>query len=63
VLQLIQIVGLIAFIRGWLILVKTATGQQGGGIGKGITHIIGGVLALNIVGTQQVINASLGIST
>jgi intracellular multiplication protein IcmC len=63
VLQLIQIVGLIAFIRGWLILAHAAQGQQGNTVGKGITHIIGGVLAMNIVGTAAVINASLGIGS
>jgi len=59
----IQIVGLIAFIRGWFIMSKLGRegGSHQGGFGKGLTHIIGGVLAINIEGTKDVVFATLGI--
>ena len=53
---IVQIVGLIAFIRGWLIL--SAHAQHPGGqatLGKALTHIIGGLLAVNILGVVDVI--------
>lgn len=57
--RIIQLIGLIAFIRGWLILAKSAQGQQHGSTGKAITHIFGGILAMNIVGTLQILNNTL----
>lgn len=62
VIQLVQFTGLIAFIRGWLLLVKSSQPGQQGGLSKGLTHIIGGVLTINIVGTEQVIAATLGFT-
>jgi intracellular multiplication protein IcmC len=57
---IIQIVGLISYIRGWLLLAKAGgSGQQPGNVGKGITHIFAGILALNIIGTLQVISNTL----
>lgn len=57
---IIQIIGLAAFIRGWLLIARTATqGQPPGGTGKGITHIFGGIFAMNIVGTLQIINNTI----
>lgn len=53
--QFLQIIGIIAFIRGWMILAKSAShGQQPGGMGKGIIHICGGVLLINIVETLNI---------
>ena len=62
VLRLVQLVGLIAFVRGWILVAKAST-QQGGqmGYGKGLTHIIGGVFAINIVGTMQILSNTFGI--
>lgn len=59
---LVQVVGVIAFVRGWIYLAKA--GEQGGqpnSFGKGLTHIIGGVLCINIVGTYQVLSNTFGI--
>ena len=57
---IIQTIGLIAFVRGWILVAKTAsTGQPPGGTGKGMVHVFGGILAMNIVGTLQVINNTL----
>lgn len=58
--MLIQVIGLIAFIRGWVLIARGASqGQQPGGTGKGLMHVFGGILALNIVKTMEVINATL----
>jgi intracellular multiplication protein IcmC len=57
---IIQTIGLIAFIRGWIMITRSSTqGQQPGGMSKGIMHVVGGVLAMNIVGTLQVLNDTL----
>lgn len=57
---LIQVIGLVAFIRGWVLISRSASqGQPPGGTGKGITHVFGGILAINIVGTLDIINNTL----
>jgi intracellular multiplication protein IcmC len=57
---LIRSIGLVAFVRGWILIARSASqGSQPGGTGKGIMHVIGGILAINIVGTLEVINRSL----
>lgn len=63
-LQIVQLVGLISFIRGWFILAH-ATSQSGGQqhtFGKVMTHIIGGILAINVEGTRQLLQATFGLS-
>ncbi|WP_133129397.1 type IV secretion protein IcmC [Legionella yabuuchiae] len=58
--MLIQTIGLIAFIRGWVLVARSAAqGQPPGGTGKGLMHVFGGILAMNIVGTIQIINNTL----
>jgi intracellular multiplication protein IcmC len=57
---LIQVIGLVAFIRGWVLVARASSqGQQPGGTGKGIVHVFGGILAMNIVGTLQIVNNTL----
>lgn len=63
--ETIQVVGLIAFIRGWLILSKSVQkdgGNQPGQLTKGVIHIVGGVLAMNVTRTIDVITATFGLS-
>lgn len=58
--MLIQVIGLIAFIRGWVLIARSASqGQPPGGTGKGLVHVFGGILAINIVGTLNMINNTL----
>lgn len=58
--MLIQVIGLIAFVRGWVLIARSATqGQPPGGTGKGLMHVFGGVLAVNIVGTINMVNNTL----
>lgn len=58
---IIQVVGLFAFIRGWIMIARGATqgGQTQGQTGKGLMHVFGGILAMNIVGTVEVITNTL----
>lgn len=57
---IIQTIGMIAFIRGWVLVARASShGQQPGGTGKGMMHIFGGLLAMNIVLTLQIINNTL----
>lgn len=56
----IQVIGLVAFIRGWVLVARSASqGQPPGGTGKGLIHVFGGILAINIVGTINLINNTL----
>ena len=56
----IQVIGLVAFVRGWVLIARSASqGQPPGGTGKGLMHVFGGILAINIVGTINMINNTL----
>lgn len=60
--QFVRFFGLIAFIRGWMIV--SGLGGQGNPnatIGKAITHIVAGVCAMNFEGTLHVLSSTLGI--
>ncbi len=58
--MLIQVIGLIAFVRGWVLISRSATqGQAPGSAGKGLMHVFGGILAINIVGTLNMVNNTL----
>ncbi|WLS01371.1 hypothetical protein [Shinella sumterensis] len=49
-LRIVQFIGLIGFIRGLFLMNKSAyRGPYSGLFGQGFTHVIGGVLAMNIV--------------
>lgn len=57
---IIQVIGVIAFVRGWVLIARASgQGQQPGGTGKGLMHVCGGILAMNIVGTIDMINNTL----
>ena len=60
-IHLVQFFGLLAFFRGWMYIARTGgQSSQPGTFGKGITHIFGGVLAINIVGFWNIIKATFG---
>ncbi|MBA2657032.1 MAG: type IV secretion protein IcmC [Tatlockia sp.] len=57
---IIQTIGVIAFVRGWILIARTASqGQPPGGTGKGLMHVVGGILAMNIVATLEIINNTI----
>ena len=59
-LTFFQLVGFIAFIRGWIILRDAVEGQGQKTVAQGLTHIFGGVLAVNIYRFLDVMDTSFG---
>lgn len=59
-MDVMKLVGFIAFIRGWYFMTKI--GEQGaqGMFGKGLTHIIGGILAYHMGPTVRVLMNTFG---
>lgn len=56
----IQFLGLLSFVKGWFILSHSVgQGAQQGSFAKGLTHIIGGIIAINFVGVVNIINNSI----
>lgn len=56
----IQFLGLISFLKGWFIMShSTGQGAQPGNFSKGMTHVIGGIIALNFVGVVNIINSTI----
>ncbi|MCK4608449.1 MAG: type IV secretion protein IcmC [Gammaproteobacteria bacterium] len=63
VFGIIRILGYIAMVRGLMLMARsTGQGAQQGTFGKGMVHLIGGILAANIGGTIRMIAASFGIN-
>ncbi len=60
----IQLVGFIAFVRGWFILSSIASpgGAQQGAFGKGLIHIIGGIIAINFVPFMHALATTIGLN-
>jgi len=62
VFGMVRILGYIALVRGIILLSRASQpGAQQGTFGKGMTHLIGGIFAINIWGTVTVLSASFGI--
>ncbi len=47
-LVFVQLIGAIAFVRGWMIMKKVVEGSSNVTLAQGMTHILGGVCAINI---------------
>ncbi len=62
-IAIVRVVGYVSFVRGLIMLSHSADqGSQQGGVGKGIMHLVGGILAINVVGTINIISNTLGFS-
>ena len=61
ILRFIQLIGTISFIRGWIYLTHTSNPNGRSSFGKAATHIVAGLLAINIEGTREMLQASFGI--
>lgn len=61
IIKFMIIVGLISFVRGWFIMRGVAEGSQNASAMAGITHIIGGALAVNIGPLLSAVQQTLGI--
>ena len=60
--NIIQIIGFVAFVRGWILLGRI--GQQNareGAFAKALAHIIGGIFAINIFATWEILQKTLGL--
>lgn len=62
IVGIMQIVGFVAMIKGWLTLNRAANGQAQAGIGTAVGWLIGGVIAWNFKWFVDVINCSLGFN-
>lgn len=61
---IVQFIGVLSFIRGLVILSHlSGHGGQPGTFSKGMTHIVGGILCINIYEFVQVIFITLGLQT
>ena len=56
---IIQTIGIIAFVRGWVLIARSSGQGQQKEAGKGMVHVFGGIFAMNIVLTLQIINNTL----
>lgn len=61
-LMWIQLVGMIAFAKGWIMLSKTDSQDGSVMSSKAWTHIIGGAAAINIVGSLKAVQSIFGFS-
>lgn len=62
-IDLLRVFGLISIVRGWGMLARLGSeGQHQGVTGKAIIHIVGGVLAWNILGVWDMVSNTLGIA-
>lgn len=55
IVTFIRLLGYIAFVRGWIIINDYAQGKQQASLAKGLTHLIGGVFAINITATAGIL--------
>lgn len=63
IMRFILLLGLISIMRGIFIVRGVSEGTSQASMMAGITHIIGGALAVNLGGVLQAAQSSLGIST
>jgi len=61
ILQFVIVVGLISFVRGIFIIRGVAEGNQQASIMAGITHVVGGALAVNLGPLLNAVQTTLGI--
>jgi hypothetical protein len=60
-LLFVQLIGTISFIKGWVNLTHTSNPNGRSSMGKAVTHIVAGLLAINIEGTKEILQASFGM--
>lgn len=61
-LQFVLILGLISFMRGIFIVRKVAEGDQQASMMAGVTHLIGGALAVNLGPFLNAVQTTLGLA-
>lgn len=58
---IVQFIGVIAFIRGLILLSKVGQGGHHDAFSKGLTHVIGGIFCINLYQFVQVVFTTLGV--
>lgn len=58
--SIMQLIGIIAFIRGLIILKKLGAGRTQDTLGKALAHLTGGVMCINMYTTLQMLEATVG---
>ncbi len=61
-LGIMQIVGFVAMVKGWLTVNDHANGQAKAGMGTAIAWLLGGVVAWNFKWFTEVLNCTLGFN-
>lgn len=62
-IQIVRVVGYISFVRGLIVMSRASRqGVPPGMVGKGMMHIIGGILAINIDSTVLLIEKTFGFN-
>ena len=61
ILKFVIMVGLISFVRGIIIVRDVAEGKQQASMMAGMTHVIGGALAVNLGPLLNTVQSTLGI--
>jgi intracellular multiplication protein IcmC len=62
VLMFVRIIGVYAFMRGFVMAAKTGSGHaQPGTVGKVLVHIFAGILCVHIMGTVKLIEGIFGL--
>ena len=59
-LTFFQLVGFIGFVRGWNVLKNAVEGHGQATYAQGFSHIVGGVLSINIYYFMQIMDATFG---
>ena len=60
--ELIMVVGMVSFLRGWVMLVRMGQRQgQPGVFGKGLMHIVAGLMGINIVAVMGIVRNTFGV--
>ena len=58
---IVEFVGLVSFLRGWLVLRAAADGGQRTTMGSGVWHIVGGLLGWHIVPVLHAVQSTMGL--
>ena len=61
IIKFMIVVGLVSFVRGLFIIRDVSEGSQQASLMAGITHIVGGALAVNLGPLINAVQATLGI--
>ncbi len=60
VLMLVRIIGIYAFMRGFVIAAKSGSHSGQPTVGKALVHILAGIMCVHVVGTMKLIQSILG---